>query len=605
MRLTQFHGVIPKLRSERLPGGYAAFAENCLLHSGSITPIRAAKEAGDAVDLLGNKLPSAPAVLHRVGAAWLGFPTPVFLTRDPLPVCGQHGFLFVQDGRLWRSSGARIAQGLPAVEVGIDRPTQAPLAQSTGLRCDNTDYGSGDCWEDVLEPCTPDLPPQAVAYCHTWVTEFGEESGCSPYTEVMNINPLNSVALSAVSAAPANAVKIRWYVLLAAQDTAHMMLVGETPLPQMVFIYCPTYMTGVDPLISEEWYRPPCITGVGSVGFGVTLVWSGRDIYPSEVNQPHAYPQPYRLTLDDAIVRVVSVLSPDGSYTAVVLTEGRPVIITGNDPAKLAVSVIPVDMPCVSASCVTAHNATVFFGTHGGIAQVTATSCSLVTATWIDTQWWREAGSSSYQLSVYDHRLFAFSSEPATRSFMMNLSHDSPYAPQDMVFLSARASAVSCDATSGLSVTGLGADTGTVWQWEGADYALGAVWQSGIMTNAGRVAYTAGKCLTDSVPIREEAARLAELVWHKHRKLLLPAQAAALSAEYPEKSHLVAQVVAPCAVVEVFGDKRKVFYRHVWSAKPFRLPRKMYIIEVQVQVTTTTPVYELHLAPTMAELTGG
>lgn len=60
MRLTQFQGVVPKLRVEKLGHSFAEFAENCLLHSGAIVPLMAPDFTANTVNINGALRTSPP-----------------------------------------------------------------------------------------------------------------------------------------------------------------------------------------------------------------------------------------------------------------------------------------------------------------------------------------------------------------------------------------------------------------------------------------------------------------------------------------------------------------------------------------------------------------
>src|SRR5690625_4640346 len=94
MRLTQFQGVVPKLRAEKLGQGFASFAENCLLHSGAIVPLVAPSFTADTVNIDGSLRTSPPGSLHRIGALRLGFDDFIPIAEDPIHVAGPDSFLY-------------------------------------------------------------------------------------------------------------------------------------------------------------------------------------------------------------------------------------------------------------------------------------------------------------------------------------------------------------------------------------------------------------------------------------------------------------------------------------------------------------------------------
>lgn len=606
MRLTQFQGVVPKLRAEKLGRSFASDAENCLLHSGAIVPLMAPRLTADTVDINGIIRTSAPRSLHRIGALWLGFDTFTPIAEDPIHIAGDDSFLFAQDGQLYRSGYQWIVDKEGPVKVGIDRPVTAPVPTATGEVCDDTDYKPADCWQETVnqgEDCTSQIPPLPLSFCYTWLTACTEESGPSEYSEPILVPPGEGVVLIAPDDPPENAVAIRWYMMMTDKDNAMMVLIGEQSLPALAFHFCPTIFSGNDPLISDTWYPPRCVEGVANIGYGSTLLWSGRDLYPSEVNQPHAYPERYKITVDDPIVRVVSYRRDSGAYDAVVLTTGVPFMITGETPDKLIITRINRTMPCVSAKSAVLVDSAVFYCSHEGIASIQGGDVSLLTTQWMDTDWWVMANPRDYLLGYYDQRLFAFADTAQNKSFMFTLGRqDTAYEPKDLVFLTARATALYLDPQTSMHIAGYGLAGIGAWAWEKSNVPMCARWKSRIFTTSGNWAPTAAKVLTDAERITEDAADYVRMIWEQEGRLLTAVDAPDFARFHPEAEHLVPEIVSPVVCIQLYAYNELVYARHVWSMRPFRLRRNVRLTEWAIEVTTTAQVYEIHMAHTIQDL---
>lgn len=606
MRLTQFQGVVPKLRAEKLGQSFASDAENCLMHSGAIVPLMAPNFTSNTVDINGALRTTAPGSLHRIGALWLGFDSFTPIAEDPIHVAGSDSFLFVQDGNLYRSGYQWIVDKEGPVKLGIERPVTPPGATATGEVCDSTDYKPDDCWQEAVntgEDCDSQIPPLPLSFCYTWITACAEESGPSEYSEPILVPPGEGVLLVAPDTPPENAVGIRWYMLMTDKDNAMMVLIGEQDLPALAFHFCPTIFAGNDPLISDTWYPPRCAEGVANVGYGAALIWSGRDLYPSEHKQPHAYPERYKITVDDPIVRVVSYRRDSGSYDALVLTTGVPFLITGDTPDKLTVTRINRTMPCVSAKSAVLVDSTVFYASVEGIASVQSSDVSLLTTQWMDTEWWQKAGPKNFILGYYDQRLFAFSDSADSRSFMFSLGRqDTAYDPKDLVFLTARVTALYLDPTTKMTISGYGLAGPGAWAWERSNVPMCARWKSRVYSASGNWAPTAAKVLTDAQRISEEAADYVRLIWENEGRLLTAVDAPDFERHHPDVAHLIPELVSPVVCLELYAYKQPVYARHVWSMRPFRLRRRIRLVEWAIEVTTTAQVYEIHMAHTIEDL---
>lgn len=606
MRLTQFQGVVPKLRAEKLGHSFAEFAENCLLHSGAIVPLMAPNFTANTVDINGALRTSAPGSIHRIGALWLGFDSFIPIAEDPIHVAGPDSFLFVQDGNLFRSGYQWIVDKEGPVQVGIDRPVNPPVPTPTGEVCDSTNYKPDDCWQDAVNTgtdCTTQIAPLPLSFCYTWITACAEESGPSEYSEPILVPPGEGVVLIAPDNPPANAVGIRWYMMMTDKDNAMMVLIGAQDLPALAYHFCPTIFAGNDPLISDTWYPPRCAEGVANVGYGSALLWSGRDLYPSEINQPHAYPERYKITVDDPVVRVISYRKESGAYDAVVLTTGVPFLVTGNTPDKLVVTRLNRTMPCVSAKSGLLVDSAIFFCSNEGVATIQGNNVELITTQWMDTGWWEQAGPKNYILGYYDQRLFAFADTSLSRSFMFTMARrDTAYEPKDLVFLSARATAVYLDPETPMNISGYGLGGAGVWRWEGRNVPMCATWKSRVFSTSGSWAPTAAKVLNDAQRVSEDAADYARLIWENEGRLLTAVDAEDFERHHPDAAYLIPELVSPVVCLELFAYKQSVYARHVWSMRPFRLRRRVRLVEWGIAVTTTAQVYEIHMAHTIEDL---
>ena len=122
-----------------------------------------------------------------------------------------------------------------------------------------------------------------------------------------------------------------------------------------------------------------------------------------------------------------------------------------------------------------------------------------------------------------------------------------------------------------------------------------ALWASRILTSAGMTHYTAGKVVTDAPRTPAEAhPHLAILQSRLHRK------PTAWEAEeyvrlHPGAARFINDLVGGYTTFTLMCDKQPVYCRSVWQEFPFRLPRVRRATEWGFAVTTTEPVYEVHI----------
>ena len=82
--------------------------------------------AGRVVGIDGELFEGTARTLHKAGPVWVGFPEHTFVIPDPSERGGEGAFLFVQDGKLWRSSATWVTSKLGPEPVGIETPCESP-----------------------------------------------------------------------------------------------------------------------------------------------------------------------------------------------------------------------------------------------------------------------------------------------------------------------------------------------------------------------------------------------------------------------------------------------------------------------------------------------
>ncbi|PHM52103.1 hypothetical protein [Xenorhabdus sp. KK7.4] len=605
MRINKFQGVIPKIRSDKLGAGFAAFAENCLLHSGAIVPLRAPRPLYNAVDINGKPMSGEVKALYKIGGAWLGFEHVTPIAEDPIHIAGPQSFLFVKDNQVWRSGYAWITDKAGPVALGIPRPIKAPKVTLTGQKCRDDMPVPDDCWQNALpkkpaQDCpNQELPPQVLTFCYTWVTECQEESGPSDYSEPILVPYAESVMLVPTEKPPVNATMIRWYMLLVGDKEAEMAQIDEQSVKTLAFVFCPDLFAGGNPLMTQTWYPVPCAEGVANIGYGAILVWSGCHIYVSAHKQPHAFPEANTLVVDDEIVRIVSFRTKTGAYQAVVLTKGVPFVIAGELPDKLTITRINRRMPCLSVKGVMCVGESVYYCSEEGIAVVTGAGVGLLTANWMDKEWWLRMSPQNYVLGFYDQRIFAFTDQVQSQSIMFPMrTNDQAYAEKDLVYLSYRVHALYFGDETSMAVA-LGS---MVFDWEQNDYAMQATWKSAILSAKNPESIGVGVVHSDAEDIPHDCMDWVTLVWREYKRLLTPADTGEFLQKYPDASAAIPYIVAPKVALTLQGNERIRIDRPVWSDKPFRINGQGLVRRWQIEVKSTAVVSELALAANMTEL---
>lgn len=309
VKLTAFIGEKPRIIPRLLPDTAAQAAVNVRLDDGGLTPIRLSVQEAS--------LPTPDQrTIYKHHTEWLSWSDVVHAAPGP-----------VADDRLYYTG-----DGVPKVRIAgevyplaVPRPTDKPTAAVAGA-------GSGDV--------------QTRVYCHTWVTEFGEESEPSPVTDRVDWQPGQTVTLSGFSTVPSGRgiTLQRIYRSQTGQSGTYLYFVAERAAGTTDFVDTVPVDQFQEPLPSASWNAPPDdLSGLISLPNGMMAAFVGRRLYFCEPYRPHAWPEKYVLTTDYDIVG----LGATGT-TMIVLTTGNPYLVSGASPEAMQMVKLEANLPCIN-----------------------------------------------------------------------------------------------------------------------------------------------------------------------------------------------------------------------------------------------------------------
>lgn len=144
-----------------------------------------------------------------------------------------------------------------------------------------------------------------------------------------------------------------------------------------------------DVLASDEYDAPPSdLRGLIAAQNNILAGFTANKLYLSEPARPHAWPLSYAVTFEYDIVGLASV-----NGAILVLTEGYPYYISGNDP-RAGLSSVRIDAlyPCLNSKGIVPMNYGVVWPTHDGMAVFSPSSGpQLVTKSNFNNDTWGEA----------------------------------------------------------------------------------------------------------------------------------------------------------------------------------------------------------------------
>lgn len=396
LRFRQFSGEYPRLNPAMLPDAGATDATNVRLASGAIQPLYGATSVS-TLALTGHSIQAIH--LWSVGGNdyWLRFQDAVSVIRSPIADDSYSRIYWSGDSRL---GGALCYSYTPAVssgggteypnnyyKLGIPAPTVKPvLALASGT--------------------TDGVETEARAYVYTYVGKLGEESAPSPPSDILicpadtaTVN-VSAMTVDVAASASREIEKFRIYrVATGSSGNAEYLFVAEiaTSYSQP---YADTLLTSElsEPVPTISWTAPrDGMTSLGLTAYGVAYAAYGKILCMSEPFVPYAWPRDYELTCDNDIVAI-------GHYDNFIIvgTRGRPVMITGIDPASMSQQELPIIEACASARSMVSMGSYAIYASPNGLVMASGSTARLVTEGIISNREWALMTPTS--IHAYQHR---------------------------------------------------------------------------------------------------------------------------------------------------------------------------------------------------------
>lgn len=411
IRLERFGGMVPVLGRRLLPDMAATSAVNVNLVSGEMRPIQlpASVQTFASTVLRAFRIPdpAAPGVPVWITA------TSRFARFFPSPLVNDSFNRFIWlDGNAPGTAAYPVVNSFQRIKdgnagadapirLGVPRPAAAPALVVTG--------GVG---ANVTR-----------SYVYTFVNLFGEEGQPSDPVTVTD-NEDGSWDLSGMSAPPAGRGVTAIHVYRTVTGSGGVTLYYRVAVLGVVTTYSDvipdaTVLAAAIVLASTSWAEAPQMEGMAQMPGGFLVGWNGRDLYFSEPYRTWAWPVEYQISTTNKIVGC----GVHGE-SLVVLTEGKPAVVTGQRPSALSITTVDSPEPCLSPNAIVSSPEGVFFAGEDGIMNVTSGGAVNVTKNLIDeTQWrttFRFANMSLVRVS--NSLLLAFSTAGA--GYILDLSNE-------------------------------------------------------------------------------------------------------------------------------------------------------------------------------------
>ena len=293
--------------------------------------------------------------------------------------------------------------------------------------------GQGVAVAPIVFSSIDGIPPSTEAekisrsssYCYTYVQSlqngvYQQESAPSPPSELVDVKVGDGVVVGGFrlpSLPGLNVTHIRIYRTVAGNETGEFRFVVEIPVSQAEYMdTAHDKDVPTDVLQTTLWDRiPDDAQGLIKTDNGIYACFRGNELLVSELFIPYAFPESYRLTVEDRIVALGHVDS-----TIVILTTGRPYLAQGAAPESLQLLHLPIEQPCLSARSVGHLPGGVVYACPDGLMLFTSAEQSLLTSGVFTREQWQELGPEKLVGSVLDGRYIGFFSG-TNQGFILDL----------------------------------------------------------------------------------------------------------------------------------------------------------------------------------------
>jgi hypothetical protein len=138
-------------------------------------------------------------------------------------------------------------------------------------------------------------------------------------------------------------------------------------------------------LSTDNYDAPPDdLQGLTVAQNNILVGFRNNELYFSEPNQPHAWPEAYKVTIEYDIVGLTAIAG-----NIFVATTAYPYIIQGSDPAAgMSVSRVDALYPCLSKNSIVTINGVVLYATHDGLVVYTPGGIQLITKAIFNSDTW-------------------------------------------------------------------------------------------------------------------------------------------------------------------------------------------------------------------------
>lgn len=266
-----------------------------------------------------------------------------------------------------------------------------------------------------LNATVPTAPiPETRTYVITYVSAYGEEGPPSEASDLATIDPTKSVTIG-LSGSPTGSLNVtlkRIYRSSTVGSQAQFQFVAEVPVATSSYTDSVKQGDLGEVLPSEGWVAPPAdLKGLRMMASGAAVGFSGRTVYFSEPNMPHAWPHKYTIDYDIVGIAVFG-------QTVAVLTDSYPFLMQGADPAAMTPTKIEVPQACTSKRSIVENGDGVLYASPDGYVSLGA-GISVITQNLFSREQWQAYSPTTMKCYLYNGRIHILTNNAGTRNCLV------------------------------------------------------------------------------------------------------------------------------------------------------------------------------------------
>jgi hypothetical protein len=265
------------------------------------------------------------------------------------------------------------------------------------------------------------LPDFSTSYIYTFVTAYGEEGPPSAASTVITTDDNATITVSNLSTGPvksnsnfgAGAVK-RIYRSNTGSNTTAFQFVAEIAMATDSYDDTSNNDQLAEIIPSTYWIAPPDddsstypdgpLKGLTAMPNGVMAGFTGKRLCFSEKFLPYAWPVSYRISLEDPIVGIASI-----GNGLIVMTQGRPYLVAGTDPASMSAMRMETPQSCLSKTSIVDLGTVVLYAGPDGLVAAAGSDVQIITEGLITPDQWQSTYyPSTINATLWKGRYLAF-----------------------------------------------------------------------------------------------------------------------------------------------------------------------------------------------------